>query len=234
MSTIRAFVNKKRIATASQINPSTFQQFFPAKIAFKDEKEWKEIVARLCGSSVSFEGKMQSAPAPTPAPTPASAPAPTSAPVPASGQTAVKTKKTSSSTLLDAKSWKFDSNLKQTLPAGKYWIGDICYCLPEDIYDNIFGGVGGYDGGFYTHKDGGFFMVDSTAYGDGCYEGSDGFGYGVDAGIIGIVSENLIDMTNGALYGGKIHTFDKPVTCKFKGGKFTFEAGYAWLEINTQ
>jgi hypothetical protein len=217
MSTIRAFVNKKRIATARQINPSTFQQFFPAKITFKDEKEWKEIVARLFGSSVSFDGNTQvSAPAPAPAPAPANP------------------KKQSSSALLDGKNWKFDSNLKQTLPAGKYWIGDICYCLPEEIYDNIFGGVGGYDGGFYTHKDGGFFMVDSTAYGDGCYEGSDGFGYGVDAGIIGIVSEKLIDMTNEALYGGKIHTFDKPVTCKFKGGKFTFEAGYHWLEINTQ
>jgi hypothetical protein len=101
------------------------------------------------------------------------------------------------------------------------------------MYDNIFGGFG-YSSGIYTHKDGGVFMVDSTAWGDGCYLGSDGVEYGVDAGIIGIVSEKLIQMSNGAIGGGKIYQFTNPVTCNFKKGVFRFVSGDKYIKINTQ
>jgi hypothetical protein len=222
MSTVRALVNNKRVSTARQITPATFQQFFPAKVSFRGEDEWKELVSRLYGGSVTFqvEGKVKpSASTSTPAVPPV---------------LPVEEKKISKGSLLDEKNWTFDSHCTQTFPAGKYWIGDICYCLPDEIYDKIFGGVGGYSGGFYRHNDGGFFMVDGTSWGDGCYIGSDGFEYGVDAGIIGIVSEKLIDMENSADSGGKIHTFTHPVTCRFKNGVFRFDSGYEFLKINTQ
>lgn len=66
---------------------------------------------------------------------------------------------------------------------GRYFIGDICYALPEDLYNQIWGEQYGYvDGAFQL------FAAHRTAYGDGCYSGSDGNEYAVDAGNIGIVN----------------------------------------------
>lgn len=64
---------------------------------------------------------------------------------------------------------------------GRYFIGDICYALPDKIYDEIWGDKYQYENGSY---DG--FAVHGTAYGDGTYCGTDGVSYGVDAGVIGI------------------------------------------------
>lgn len=214
MSTIRAFVNNKRISTARQIDSSTFQQFFPAKVSYKNEAEWKDLIKRFYGTdSVVFKVQVNN-----PSTTTSSSPA---AP-----------KKNPFESFLNTKDWQFSSKLSQTFPAGKYWIGDICYCLDDKMYDAIFGGFD-YDSGLYTHKDGGFFMVDATAWGDGCYHGTDGFDYGVDAGVIGIVSHHLIDQNNGALDGGKIHTFTEPVKCTFKRGRFEFISGFNFFEIET-
>lgn len=66
---------------------------------------------------------------------------------------------------------------------GRYFIGDICYALPDEIYDNIWGNKYEYEDAFY--KDEGF-AVHRTAYGDGSYQGTDGTNYAVDAGNLGI------------------------------------------------
>ncbi len=228
MSTIRAFVKNNRVSTARQIDSSTFQQFFPAKVSYKNEAEWKDLVKRFYGSDkVTFKFQVT-----TPSVTRSSAPAPSPAPAPAPAPASLRTKKNRFESFLNMNDWQFSSKLSQTLPPGKYWIGDICYCLDDKVYDTIFGGFG-YDGGFYTHKDGGFFMVDGTAWGDGAYAGSDGFTYGVDAGIIGIVSHQLVDENNDSLCGGKFHTFTEPVKCTFKGGRFEFISGFNFFQIET-
>ena len=66
---------------------------------------------------------------------------------------------------------------------GKYFIGDICYALPDKIYDEVWGDTYKYADGCYEK-----FAVHRTAYGDGCYPGTDGNKYLVDAGNIGITN----------------------------------------------
>ena len=66
---------------------------------------------------------------------------------------------------------------------GKYFIGDICYALPDDVYDTIWGDKYKYEDGFFKEYG---FAVHRTEYGDGIYEGTDSVSYYVDAGVIGI------------------------------------------------
>lgn len=89
-----------------------------------------------------------------------------------------------------------------TFPAGKYYIGDLCYVIGGEDYDNT---VGDGADGFYTNGKHviGYF---GTAYGDGFYEDTHGRKYGVDAGIIGIAPVALIDEKEGGL--GGIITFE--------------------------
>lgn len=68
---------------------------------------------------------------------------------------------------------------------GRYFIGDICYALPDEIYDEIWGDKYKYQDGCYLEYG---FATHGTAYGDGCYAGTDGVDYCVDAGNIGIVN----------------------------------------------
>jgi hypothetical protein len=101
MSTIRAFVNNKRISTARQIDSSTFQQFFPATVSYKNEAEWKDLIKRFYGSdNVVFNFQINN---PSTTTTSASA-----AP-----------KKNPFESFLNTKDWQFSSKLSQTFPAGK-------------------------------------------------------------------------------------------------------------------
>ena len=75
------------------------------------------------------------------------------------------------------------SMFKATFGPGKYFIGDICYALPDEVYDNVWGKKYKYEDGSYEAEG---FAVHRTAYGDGCYHGSDGVDYAVDAGVLGI------------------------------------------------
>ena len=74
---------------------------------------------------------------------------------------------------------------------GRMYIGDLCYALSDEIYDGVWGASDYKDGAYKTEK--GEFAMVGTAYGDGTYEGSDGFYYPVDAGIIGICDANLVE-----------------------------------------
>jgi len=128
--------------------------------------------------------------------------------------------------------WNFKKiNAKKTyvLPAGTYYIGDICYVLADELYENVFGGTG-YECGHYT-SDQGQFLVDGTYAGDGSYRGSDGFEYAVDAGIIGIVSQTLLSKETD---GGKIYEFATDVRVSMQNGIFIFESDEVSLEINTK
>lgn len=124
---------------------------------------------------------------------------------------------------------KIDTTKVYSLPAGYYYIGDICYVLDDDIYDNVFGGTG-YKSGLYTSALG-QFLVNGTYAGDGSYPGTDGFSYAVDAGVIGIVSKSLI-ATDSNL--GKVYNFPTGVNVTMGDGLFTFESKETSFEINTR
>jgi hypothetical protein len=82
--------------------------------------------------------------------------------------------------------WIANADGSFTLPAGKYYIGDLCYAEKlSDVWNDFcimffsqpHGVVAGIE-----------FFAAGTAYGDGEYAGSNGFGFPVDAGLIGIIS----------------------------------------------
>lgn len=66
------------------------------------------------------------------------------------------------------------------------YVGDICYALTDDVYDNVWSKAD-YKDGLYSYQNK-QFAVHSTAHGDGCYDG-----YSVDAGVIGIVDLRLAE-----------------------------------------
>lgn len=82
-----------------------------------------------------------------------------------------------------------------SMPAGKYYVGDLCYVMhPEwsEFCSITIEGEQVVDGEF-TLSDGRRFASYCTAYGDGTYEDLDGKSYGVDAGLIGCIALSDID-----------------------------------------
>jgi hypothetical protein len=209
---MRLFINDNRISTAVKVKSGGLLQVYPVKKQFANEVDWQKHWAELTKPKIilRFGDGTERAEAPAPV-----VPKPTT-PVP-------KAK------LSD---WTFttSNNIRTTLPPGEYYIGDLCYVLGDNVYDNIFGGTG-YEMGIYTEKaTGRTFLVGSTAYGDGEYRGSDGNKFAVDAGIIGICPKSLMAKDDG---GGHMYTFKTPVECKFQGGRFSFLSWSYGLFIDT-
>lgn len=127
---------------------------------------------------------------------------------------------------------------QETFPAGTYYIGDLCYCFPNqgpkeplwgELCNILFNGVENPQGwkkffDFHGHRVG----TDSTEWGDGRYDGSDGKKYAVDSGSIGILPIELMrfaepEYTDERLSElASIVTFDKPFRVKFDNGEFWF------------
>lgn len=75
------------------------------------------------------------------------------------------------------------------MPAGKYYIGDLCYVM-HDVWDEFCDlTIKGNEclSGEFTLKDGRRFATYSTKYGDGLYPSNIGANLSVDAGIIGCI-----------------------------------------------
>ena len=115
-----------------------------------------------------------------------------------------------------------------TLPSGTYFIGDPCYMFSHDtpswntICNISFNPENSKLGGkLITFNDRQIF-TGNTAYGDGNYEGSDGYVYGVDAGILGATP---IELNEGKYEDlttlGTIVTFDTPFECSWEAGVVT-------------
>jgi hypothetical protein len=206
---MRLYVNDNRVSTAVKVKSGAILQVYPNKRQFTTDVEWKQFWENeLKPKLVMRFGDSETTPAPAPAPAP---------PKPAKAK------------LSD---WSFvkKDRIIALLSPGEYYIGDLCYVLGDNIYDNIFGGTG-YEMGIYTEKaTGRTFLVNSTAYGDGCYRGDDGNEFCVDAGIIGICSKSLMAKDDG---GGHIYTFRRGVECRLRGGRFSFTDGSTGVEIRT-
>lgn len=77
--------------------------------------------------------------------------------------------------------------------AGTYYVGDPCYVFSydrEDGWDKLL-----LDTNFFKdippHLEGKIWAA-GTKWGDGCYEDQHGWQYPVDAGLIGVVHESLL------------------------------------------
>lgn len=112
-----------------------------------------------------------------------------------------------------------------TMPAGKYWVGDLCYVLHEawdECCDLFFLNRkdGGCNEGEFQLKDGRRFVSINTAYGDGSYYDQFGQRYTVDAGLIGCILLNDIDLGTSDNYfnGGNIIDFPSDFDCTYDHG----------------
>ena len=119
------------------------------------------------------------------------------------------------------------------MKAGTYYVGDLCYVLHErwyEVCELIIEGNQCLDGEFNL-KDGTRFAIYGTAYGDGNYFDQNGKSYDVDAGSIGCVLLDNIDLTNNEnfLSGGNVHTFDTSFYTGTMDGKIMFHT----LSIDT-
>lgn len=207
----------------------------PAKEKTVHEMSRAELVDLLLtmraapASATSVSKKADVGPPPVPAPSPSPAAA-----AGGGGGSGRSTRSTSSSGVAHQLvpkpvAWDYKEGTKKvTLPPGKYYIGDLCYALKEEIYDKVYGGQG-YEDGLYTSTLGSFMMHGTG--GDGCFKGSDGYDYPVDAAHIGIASLACCNPED-KIYGGKVFTFTSPVECKFNDTAFTFYAGDFYLRIS--
>lgn len=99
-------------------------------------------------------------------------------------------------------------------PAGKYYVGDLCYVM-HDEWDEVCGlffkgrDDHGCNEGVFNLKDGRRFASFNTKYGDGSYFDQFGNEYGVDAGLIGCIALNDIDLKADGNFtsGGQIIEF---------------------------
>ena len=115
-----------------------------------------------------------------------------------------------------------------------FYVGDICYALPDDIYYDVWGEAD-YDDGIYEAN--GFkFAVAATAYGDGEYQSADGkYTFGVDAGNIGVVPLELASKYDIAELRDLGAVFENPGTAELKAdaGYFTISVPDEEIEIDT-
>ena len=91
-----------------------------------------------------------------------------------------------------------------------FYFGDPCYALREDLYDEWINwgdenqakdGKWDNSGKFvFEGKD--IMIVDSTAYGDGCYQGTQIMPYGVDAGCLAVIPLEYCDETKSSFDDG--------------------------------
>ena len=120
-----------------------------------------------------------------------------------------------------------------SMPAGKYYIGDLCYVMhPEwNEFCNIT-----CEG--HTVKDGEFALADGrrfasycTMYGDGRYPASNGANLGVDAGLIGcILVSDICESELKSLRFGTVVDFTAPFETSEHEGKIRF--GHIVVDTN--
>jgi hypothetical protein len=123
--------------------------------------------------------------------------------------------------LADGWTWEpLDPNRTYTFEEGAYYFGDFplsgCYFSEDEEKredpHNAHAAYGEtFDDGLYTKKGVGSFLVGCTAYGDGCFQDSDGRTYAVDGGSIclmsaSLFSENMKNSMNTPKFSTRYHS----------------------------
>jgi hypothetical protein len=129
-----------------------------------------------------------------------------------------------------------------TMPAGKYYIGDLCYVMhPEwkECCDLFFPYVPGQPesrgrDGEFALKDGRRFANFGTAWGDGTYRSNINTEHSVDSGSIGCIRvEDIRDNTYDNIETlGAVVEFDQPFEVSEDAGMLTF--GHVQIETNPE
>jgi hypothetical protein len=133
-----------------------------------------------------------------------------------------------------------------TMPAGKYYIGDLCYVMHPEwtevcrLFFPVDAPPKGVEGEF-TLADGRRFASFATAYGDGEYRSSINTSHSVDSGSIGCIRaedirDNEYSQETLAELGAFVE-FDQPFEVSNDQGMLTFghvqietAGGYDWDE----
>ena len=113
------------------------------------------------------------------------------------------------------------------MPAGKYYIGDLCYVMSDDwdevceltIKDSK------VINGEFEMKDGRRFAMYSTKYGDGLYRSNMGTKHAVDSGTIGcILVDDIIDIPKFEIDDklGTVVTIDRSFSTGERDGLIVF------------
>ena len=114
------------------------------------------------------------------------------------------------------------------LPAGKYYIGDLCYVMHKE-WDEVCGLFfkgrtdHGCNQGEFMLADGRRFACYNTRWGDGTYFDEARNRYSVDAGCIGciLVSDISIDDANN-IGSGNVHEMTRDFNTSNEDGILTF------------
>jgi hypothetical protein len=126
-----------------------------------------------------------------------------------------------------------DETIGESLPAGTYWVGDLCYVMHDcwdEVCDLLFEGRDdhGCNQGVFRLKDGRQFAMYNTQYGDGEYRDNKSLKYAVDSGSLGcILLENILENESNDISLGNIHHFSNSV----KNGRT--EDGTVWFDAGT-
>ena len=112
---------------------------------------------------------------------------------------------------------------------GEYYVGDLCYVLHDEwdeVCQLLFSGRDdhGCNQGEFNLKDGRRFALYSTKYGDGNYFDQNGRSYDVDAGSIGCILMEDIDLNHpdNFIAGGQQVTFDQDFHTDEESGRIMF------------
>lgn len=127
------------------------------------------------------------------------------------------------------------------MPAGKYYVGDLCYVMHEEwdeACELFFRGRNdhGCNEGEFMLKDGRRFVSINTKYGDGGYRDQEGRDYSVDAGLIGCIRVEDIDMDCGDNFtrGGQIIDFPNDFSCSYEDKNGTIVIGHIRIETDPE
>jgi len=114
------------------------------------------------------------------------------------------------------------------LPAGKYYVGDLCYVMHEE-WDEVCGLFfkgrtdHGCNQGEFMLKDGRRFACYNTRWGDGLYFDEAHNQYPVDAGCIGcILVSDISHSDNNDVSSGTVHDMDRDFNTSTEEGVLTF------------
>lgn len=127
------------------------------------------------------------------------------------------------------------SNLNEEfeLPPGAYMLGDPCYFVADKQWSTACRNIGNRDSAmfelpseekYWKTKDTGTVLMLSTIHGDGTYSGSNGFGYGVDAGLLGAVDVVCVNKQSVAdsMKLGTYFESEKPIKVTYNRKEISF------------
>ena len=128
--------------------------------------------------------------------------------------------------------------MNETLPRGKYYLGDPVHVLNEQLYYEILGDIHQFKNGKYNllnNDNDNSIVIHNTSNGDGIYYDTKKRSYIIESGLIALIPVTLIDNENisNAKKFGSIFNFEKIIEFTYHKGLFTIKSGKYIIEIDT-